>query len=157
VIHATVADQHRGDYKSFLQEQAQALVRITPIYRIISEKGHEHEKLFTAQAVVGEQVIGQGVGRRSKKEAEQAAAQDALPALPSFFPREVENCPGDPAKRGTIEPVENAGITEETFLSIMIDSNEPRADIGVFGGSGFYSLLDNVREVALETPFGPAQ
>jgi 5'-methylthioadenosine phosphorylase len=28
------------------------------------------------------------------------------------------------------------------------------ADIGVFGGSGFYSLLDNVRQVKLETPYG---
>ena len=30
-----------------------------------------------------------------------------------------------------------------------------RADIGVFGGSGFYSFLDDVEEVALETPYGP--
>ncbi len=30
-----------------------------------------------------------------------------------------------------------------------------RADIGVFGGSGFYSLIENAREVTLETPFGP--
>ncbi len=29
-----------------------------------------------------------------------------------------------------------------------------RADIGVFGGSGFYSLLENAREVAVETPYG---
>lgn len=29
------------------------------------------------------------------------------------------------------------------------------APIGVIGGSGFYSLLDDVREVAIETPFGP--
>lgn len=31
---------------------------------------------------------------------------------------------------------------------------EERADIGVFGGSGFYSLLENAREVAIETPYG---
>ncbi len=30
-----------------------------------------------------------------------------------------------------------------------------QAKIGVIGGSGFYSLLDNVREVAVETPYGP--
>jgi 5'-methylthioadenosine phosphorylase len=30
----------------------------------------------------------------------------------------------------------------------------PRADIGVFGGSGFYSFLDDPREVAIETPYG---
>ena len=29
------------------------------------------------------------------------------------------------------------------------------AEIGVFGGSGFYKLLDNVREVPVDTPYGP--
>jgi len=29
------------------------------------------------------------------------------------------------------------------------------AEIGVFGGSGFYELLDVVEEVVVETPFGP--
>ena len=34
--------------------------------------------------------------------------------------------------------------------------NEPRrADIGVYGGSGLYSLLDDVDELAVDTPFGP--
>ena len=28
------------------------------------------------------------------------------------------------------------------------------AEIGVFGGSGFYSLLDDAREVTVETPYG---
>lgn len=32
---------------------------------------------------------------------------------------------------------------------------ERSAEIGVFGGSGFYSLLDDVREVKVETPYGP--
>ena len=31
---------------------------------------------------------------------------------------------------------------------------ENRADIGVFGGSGFYSLIENAREVTIETPYG---
>src|SRR6266550_4404742 len=30
----------------------------------------------------------------------------------------------------------------------------PAAEIGVFGGSGFYSLLDNVQEISIETPYG---
>ena len=34
-----------------------------------------------------------------------------------------------------------------------MNTNE-RADIGVFGGSGFYSLIENAREVAIETPYG---
>lgn len=30
-----------------------------------------------------------------------------------------------------------------------------KAEIGIFGGSGFYSLLENVREVKVDTPYGP--
>ena len=29
------------------------------------------------------------------------------------------------------------------------------AEIGVFGGSGFYSLLEDVREIKVDTPYGP--
>lgn len=38
---------------------------------------------------------------------------------------------------------------------MTIHPEAARADIGVFGGSGFYSLLDNVQEVQIETPYGP--
>ena len=85
-IRATANDQHRGDYKSSLQEQTQALLRHAPLYRILNETGHEHDKTFIAQAVIGETVIGEGTGK-SKKEAEQAAAKDALTQLPLRFPR----------------------------------------------------------------------
>jgi 5'-methylthioadenosine phosphorylase len=34
-------------------------------------------------------------------------------------------------------------------------SRPPRAEIGVIGGSGFYSWLDDAHEVTVETPFGP--
>lgn len=30
-----------------------------------------------------------------------------------------------------------------------------KAEIGIFGGSGFYSLLENVREIKVDTPYGP--
>ena len=30
-----------------------------------------------------------------------------------------------------------------------------QAEIGVFGGSGFYALIDDVREVKVDTPYGP--
>ncbi len=33
--------------------------------------------------------------------------------------------------------------------------DEPLASIGVFGGSGLYSLLDDIEEVAVDTPWGP--
>lgn len=32
---------------------------------------------------------------------------------------------------------------------------KPFAEIGVFGGSGFYSFLDKVEEVKIDTPYGP--
>ncbi len=31
----------------------------------------------------------------------------------------------------------------------------PQAEIGVFGGSGFYSLLEDAREFKVDTPYGP--
>lgn len=37
----------------------------------------------------------------------------------------------------------------------MAASALPSADVGVFGGSGFYRFLDDVTEVTVETPFGP--
>ena len=36
----------------------------------------------------------------------------------------------------------------------MTDRSADRAEIGVFGGSGFYSLLDDVREIKVDTPYG---
>jgi ribonuclease III len=70
-------DVNPNDYKSKLQEVAQALWRRTPQYRVAGEAGFAHERRFTVQVLFDDEVIGEGVGR-SKKEAEQAAASDAL-------------------------------------------------------------------------------
>ncbi len=86
-IEEVAADQHRRDYKSSLQEHTQAQLRLTPVYRTVDELGHEHDKTFVAQAIVGETIIGSGQGK-SKKEAEQAAAFNALENLPRLFPPE---------------------------------------------------------------------
>ena len=66
-----------NDFKSKLQEVAQAIWRKTPNYRIVREVGVAHEKRFTVQVLFDDEVMGEGTGR-SKKEAEQAAASDAL-------------------------------------------------------------------------------
>ena len=76
-IQTVANDQHRRDYKSSLQEMTQATYRLTPFYRIVEEVGRDHEKTFVAQAIIGETHIGEGTGK-SKKEAEQAAAFNAL-------------------------------------------------------------------------------
>ncbi len=68
----------RRDYKTRLQETlAQAGLR--PRYKISSE-GPDHEKVFTAEVAVDGEMRGSGTGR-SKKEAEQRAASEALSAL----------------------------------------------------------------------------
>jgi ribonuclease III len=84
-VQMVSTNEHRGDYKSALQEQTQARARKAPLYRIVSEEGRDHEKTFLVEALVGEQVIGAGTGK-SKKEAEQSAAQNALDNLHRFYP-----------------------------------------------------------------------
>lgn len=68
------------DHKSRLQELFQETRRITPAYRTRVESGPAHDPLFQSEVVAGEEVLGQGTGR-SKKLAEQAAAEDALTRL----------------------------------------------------------------------------
>ena len=67
------------DWKTSLQELAAAQALGVPEYRVM-ESGPDHEKVFTAQAVLGDAVCGQGTGR-SKKEAEQKAAEEAYTSL----------------------------------------------------------------------------
>ncbi|HET9001320.1 MAG TPA: ribonuclease III [bacterium] len=69
-----------GDYKSQLQELVQQLERRLPRYRITGQRGPEHDRAFVAIVEVNGRVLGEGRGR-SKKEAEQVAAQRALETL----------------------------------------------------------------------------
>ncbi len=64
------------DYKSLLQIIAQKVFGITPKYKFISAEGPEHEKTFTMECVITEDIRTQGTGR-SKKEAETKAAKKA--------------------------------------------------------------------------------
>jgi ribonuclease III len=70
-------DDYQRDFKSMLQERTQAVNRRTPHYTIKQETGADHDKTFVARAVLGTKIIGEGAGK-SKKEAEQAAAEAAL-------------------------------------------------------------------------------
>jgi len=74
-------DQMRSakDAKSQLQEFTQGALKLTPSYRTIRQAGPDHARVFTAQALVGEEVWGEGSGP-SKQIAEQAAAEAALRA-----------------------------------------------------------------------------
>ncbi len=66
-----------GDYKTVLQEIIQQNPEEHIVYRISDEQGAAHNKVFTANVLLNGQVIGTGSGK-SKKEAEQAAAKEAL-------------------------------------------------------------------------------
>lgn len=69
-----------SDFKTRLQEFAQARYGKTPTYRLVGESGPDHDKLFEVEILVGKRQLARGKGR-SKKEAEQRAAQDALEIL----------------------------------------------------------------------------
>lgn len=65
------------DPKSHLQELAQSKETATPVYRVISEEGPDHDKIFTVGVFVNSQLRGQGTGP-SKQAGQQMAAEEAL-------------------------------------------------------------------------------
>ncbi|MBC5635930.1 MULTISPECIES: ribonuclease III [Ornithinibacillus] len=76
----TGAFSHGMDYKSKLQEIVQQDKNQTIEYQIIEEKGPSHNKEFVAELRINDKVLGSGIGR-TKKEAEQRAAKNALDQL----------------------------------------------------------------------------
>lgn len=73
-------ERSRRDYKTALQELIQRKPNQVLSYHMAGESGPDHDKSFFAEVSLNGEVIGRGRGR-SKKEAEQAAAGDALAAL----------------------------------------------------------------------------
>lgn len=65
------------DPKSQLQELAQSQEAATPVYKVISEEGPDHDKIFTVGVYVAGELRGQGTGP-SKQAAQQSAAEKAL-------------------------------------------------------------------------------
>ena len=68
------------NYKSMLLEYAQAKGLGTPRYTISREEGPDHDRTFVVDVIVNNERLGTGVGK-NKKEAEQAAASEALRSL----------------------------------------------------------------------------
>lgn len=71
---------HDTNYKSILLELVQAQGAQSPRYLVVKEEGPDHEKSFTVDALINNEVLGTGTGK-SKKEAEQQAARHALDLL----------------------------------------------------------------------------
>ncbi len=68
------------DSKTILQEIVQSQTEEPLTYKLLREEGPDHNKLFEAQVLIGNQAIGQGSGR-TKKAAEQVAAYHGILAL----------------------------------------------------------------------------
>lgn len=68
------------DPKSALQEYLQTFGQELPVYRLRNTHGPDHDKTFVSEVVYEGEVVATGAGR-SKKEAQQAAAREALRIL----------------------------------------------------------------------------
>lgn len=75
-----------NDFKSLLQIYSQQFHGVSPQYRVMNESGPDHDKRFQASVMIGDEVKGLGWGK-SKKEAEQEAAKNAL--------QEINKMPND--------------------------------------------------------------
>ena len=62
---------------------------MTPSYRVVSESGPDHAKLFESEVLLGDRVAGRGRGS-SKQAAEQQAAEVAWEAEVGLAPAEAD-------------------------------------------------------------------
>ncbi|MDH7600932.1 MAG: ribonuclease III [Armatimonadota bacterium] len=81
--------EHIRDYKTLLQEHTQGIYKKAPRYVVIEETGADHDKTFTVEARLGDRVLGRGTGK-SKKQAEQAAALEALETVDKWSAPDLE-------------------------------------------------------------------
>ncbi|MDO8585189.1 MAG: ribonuclease III [bacterium] len=65
------------DPKSSLQEKIQAERKLTPTYRVLEEKGPDHDRVFVVGVYFGSELIAKGSGQ-SKQDGEVEAARNAL-------------------------------------------------------------------------------
>lgn len=78
LLQADLGEQHRSeDYKTALQEIIQRKPNQVISYEMVGQSGPDHDKTFVFRVLVNGAPVGEGSGR-SKKEAEQMAAREAL-------------------------------------------------------------------------------
>lgn len=80
IINDSVENKIFSDYKSFLQEHVQKNNSGKLSYKLLKEEGPDHDKTFEVALYLNNKVIGRGEGH-SKKDAQQAAARDAIISL----------------------------------------------------------------------------
>jgi ribonuclease-3 len=79
-IERTLANEHRPNYKSLLQQHAQKHWQAAPEYHLLDEKGPDHNKCFEVAVSVDGRTFSSAWGT-NKKEAEQEAARRTLEEL----------------------------------------------------------------------------
>jgi ribonuclease-3 len=67
------------DPKSRFQEAAQEVAGVTPNYRVIDEKGPDHDKWFKIGVYLNDDLVAEGEGS-SKQEAQVQAAENGIKA-----------------------------------------------------------------------------
>lgn len=81
LLPADLGEQHRSeDYKTALQELVQRKPNQLISYEMLGQSGPDHDKTFVFRVLVNGVSVGEGSGR-SKKEAEQMAAREAMEHL----------------------------------------------------------------------------
>ena len=81
LLQADLGEQHRSeDYKTAFQELIQRKPNQVISYEMMGQSGPDHDKTFVFRVLVNGVPVGEGSGR-SKKEAEQMAAREALESM----------------------------------------------------------------------------
>lgn len=80
MVTETDMSKTKENYKAALQELTQLDGGMLPIYRTVKETGPSHNRVFMVEVSIQGEVMGVGSGR-SKKEAQQLAARQALEAM----------------------------------------------------------------------------
>lgn len=65
------------NWKALLQDLCQKKFQQTPVYQVLQATGPDHSKIFEISVLINQKEVGRGKGA-SKKEAQQAAAADAI-------------------------------------------------------------------------------
>lgn len=77
IIENSIEGKIFRDYKTYLQEVLQSKGEQHIWYKLVEEKGPDHNKKFVMEVGINDEVLGVGEGK-SKKDAEQVAAKTAL-------------------------------------------------------------------------------
>lgn len=91
-LEQVLAGSLHKDAKSEFQIWAQGRFNVTPRYEQVGEFGPDHEKVFTVQVLLDDEIWGVGAGR-SKQLAAQAAAQLAMERADAFEDEEFAATP----------------------------------------------------------------